>query len=83
MVLPAARSAAGDEPSDAKAILDRGIKALGGQDRLEKLKAATWKAQGSTKSLRLALLRTGSPRWPSSHRQGTAAVSGCGRLAVE
>ncbi len=59
VVLVAARPAAADEPSGAREILDRGIKALGGQDRPGKLKAATGMARGSTKSLRPA---------PSSYR---------------
>src|SRR5437773_11670323 len=36
--------AADDE--DAKAILAKGIKALGGEEKLSKVKAATWKGKG-------------------------------------
>lgn len=32
---------------DAQVILDKGIKALGGQDKLSKVKAATWKIKGT------------------------------------
>jgi hypothetical protein len=34
------------DDKDAKAILDKAIKALGGEENLSKVKAASWKAQG-------------------------------------
>jgi hypothetical protein len=34
------------EDAQATAILDKAMKALGGEDRLSKIKAATWKAKG-------------------------------------
>jgi outer membrane lipoprotein-sorting protein len=36
----------GDDKTEAAAILDKGIQALGGEARLAKFKAATWKAKG-------------------------------------
>jgi hypothetical protein len=42
-----ARSA---DDKDAQAILDKAIKALGGQDKLSRIKAATWKTQGKITS---------------------------------
>ena len=45
--LPAARPVWADEKADAEALLDKGIKALGGEARLSKYKAATWKAKGT------------------------------------
>jgi hypothetical protein len=35
------------DATDVKAILDKAIKALGGEDTLSKVKAATWKAKGT------------------------------------
>jgi hypothetical protein len=47
VLLPAARPVWADDKADAEAILEKGIKALGGADRLAKYKAATWKAKGT------------------------------------
>jgi hypothetical protein len=47
VLLPAVPVPAADDKPDADAILDRGIKALGGEARLEKYQAATWKAKGT------------------------------------
>lgn len=44
--LLAAGAARADDKADLKALLDRGIKALGGEEKLSKHKAATWKATG-------------------------------------
>lgn len=38
------------DDKDAQAILDKAIKALGGQDKLSQIKAATWKIQGKITS---------------------------------
>jgi hypothetical protein len=75
LLLLVARSTAADEASDAKAILDRGIKALGGQDRLEKLKAATWKAKGTFHgdAGTLAFTSEGAAQAPDRYR---AAIRG-------
>jgi uncharacterized protein (TIGR02246 family) len=35
------------QPADADAILDKAIKALGGEEKLSKIKAATWKTKGT------------------------------------
>jgi len=35
-----------EDDKDAKAIVDKAIKALGGEEKLSKVKAATWKAKG-------------------------------------
>jgi hypothetical protein len=45
LVVLAAGPARADD-KDATAILDKGIKALGGEDKLSKITAATWKAKG-------------------------------------
>ena len=47
LVLPAARPAWADDKADAGALLEKGIKAMGGEARLGKYKAATWKAKGT------------------------------------
>lgn len=44
LVLGVSARAADDK--DAKAILDKAIKALGGEEKLSQIKAATWKAKG-------------------------------------
>jgi hypothetical protein len=44
VVSPLARA---DEQADMKAVVDKAIKAAGGQAKLKKLKAMTWKAKGS------------------------------------
>jgi hypothetical protein len=44
---PAAAREKGEEPADARALLDRAIKAAGGADRLARLRAVTWKVNGS------------------------------------
>jgi hypothetical protein len=36
-----------DDAAEARAVLDKGIKALGGADKLEKLPATSWKSTGS------------------------------------
>src|SRR5262249_33212093 len=41
---PAVRA---DDEAEAKAVLEKGIKALGGADKLEKLPAAAWKGTGT------------------------------------
>jgi hypothetical protein len=46
VLLPAGWARAEDKP-DVSALLEKGIKALGGEARLEKLKAATWKGKGT------------------------------------
>ena len=43
--LGSATRAADDK--EAKAILDKAIKALGGEEKLSKVKAATWKGKGT------------------------------------
>ena len=45
-VLSLSASARAADDKDAKAILDKGIKALGGEENLSKVKAASWKTQG-------------------------------------
>jgi len=45
-VLSLGASARAADEKDAKAILDKGIKALGGEENLSKVKAASWKTQG-------------------------------------
>jgi hypothetical protein len=47
LVLPAARPAWADDKANAEALLEKGIKAMGGEARLSKYKAATWKAKGT------------------------------------
>jgi hypothetical protein len=46
VVLAVAGLARADERADAEALLDKGIKALGGEANLTKFKAATWKGKG-------------------------------------
>src|SRR5262249_20251507 len=46
VVLGTAGPARADERSDAEAVLDKGIKALGGEANLTKFKPARWKAKG-------------------------------------
>jgi len=40
-------SARADDAKDPQAILDKAIKALGGEEKLSKVKAASWKAKGT------------------------------------
>ncbi len=44
--LLAAGAARADDKDDVKALLDKGIKSLGGEEKLSKLKGATWKVKG-------------------------------------
>ena len=46
VVLVFGGSALADEP-DPKAVLEKGIKALGGEDKLAKADVLTWKAKGT------------------------------------
>src|SRR4051812_5104351 len=39
-------AARADERSDALAVIDKAVKAAGGEERLAKVKAATWKGKG-------------------------------------
>lgn len=48
-LLPAARPVWADDKADAEALLEKGIKALGGEARLSKFKAATWQAKGTVR----------------------------------
>src|SRR5262249_17225569 len=41
-----AAPARGDEAAEARKVLDKAIQALGGQDKLAKLDAVTWKSKG-------------------------------------
>jgi hypothetical protein len=47
LLLPAAPPVRADDKADAEAILEKGIKALGGEARLTRFKAATWKGDGT------------------------------------
>ncbi|TMQ33295.1 MAG: hypothetical protein E6K70_13850, partial [Planctomycetota bacterium] len=40
-------SARADDAKDPQAILDKAIKALGGEEKLSKVKAASWKGKGT------------------------------------
>jgi hypothetical protein len=46
LLLAAKFSSAGDDQAAAKAIVDKAVKAMGGQDKLAKLKAANTKSEG-------------------------------------
>jgi hypothetical protein len=46
LAVAACGAARADERSDAVAVLDKAIKAVGGEERLAKVKAATWKGKG-------------------------------------
>jgi hypothetical protein len=46
LLLAAAASARADDEAGVKSILDKAIKATGGEEKLAKYKAATWKAKG-------------------------------------
>jgi hypothetical protein len=37
----------GDDAADARAVLDRAVKAMGGKDKLARLQAVTWKGKGT------------------------------------
>src|SRR5262249_14693653 len=47
LVLALGARARAEGEQDAKAIVDKGIKALGGEEKLAQLKAATWKSKGT------------------------------------
>jgi hypothetical protein len=47
LALGAGVPARADDKADAKAIVEKALKALGGEDKLGKLKSATWKAKGT------------------------------------
>jgi hypothetical protein len=46
LAAPAADEKADEKAAEATAILDKGIKALGGEEKLAKVKGATWKGKG-------------------------------------
>jgi putative sterol carrier protein len=47
------------EPSGARALVDRAIRAAGGEARLERFKAATWKARGARHEMNRTVTFTG------------------------
>jgi hypothetical protein len=47
LILSAGGRARAEDAKDTKAILDKAIKALGGEEKLGKVKAATWKSKGT------------------------------------
>jgi hypothetical protein len=47
LLVAAASPARADDQADMRALVDKAIKAAGGQAKLKKLKAVTWKAKGS------------------------------------
>jgi hypothetical protein len=47
LILGSGREARAEGGKDATAILDKAIKALGGEEKLAKVKAATWKSKGT------------------------------------
>jgi hypothetical protein len=59
LALLAARPARADDKPDPNAILDKAIKALGGEATLEKYKAATWKGKGTFHTGTAAIAYTG------------------------
>jgi hypothetical protein len=46
VILGITGSSRADDPAEARAVLDKAIKALGGEAKLGKIKAATWKGKG-------------------------------------
>jgi hypothetical protein len=75
VLLPAARPAWADEKADADAVLEKGIKALGGEARLSKFKAATWKARGTLRLGNQDVQYTGN--WAmQAPRQYKAVITG-------
>ena len=75
LLLPAARPVRADDKADAEAVLEKGIKALGGEARLSKFKAATWKARGTLRLGNQDVEYTGD--WAvQAPRQYKAAITG-------
>ena len=56
-------SARADDAKDPQAILDKAIKALGGEEKLSKVKAASWKAKGTIKKLAQATTKAYASRF--------------------
>src|SRR5260370_39909118 len=50
LVLNLSGNATADEPADLKPIIDKAVKAMGGEEKLARFKNATWKGKGTIKS---------------------------------
>jgi hypothetical protein len=62
--------ARGDDAADARALIDKAMKAAGGKDKLAKLKAQTWKEKGTYYGMGEGLPYTANfaVQWPDKFR---------------
>jgi hypothetical protein len=59
-----------DDQAELKALVDKAIKVTGGEEKLAKYKAATWKAKGTFHGMGMAIPFTGdwAVQWPDQFR---------------
>lgn len=71
MALALAASLRAEGKADAKAVIDKAIKAAGGETNLAKFKAMTWKDKGTFHGLGMPLPYTGAMaiQWPDQSRE--------------
>jgi hypothetical protein len=65
-----------DDQSDAAAIVEKGLKAIGGREKVAKYKARTWKAQGTYYGMGQGVPYAGeySVQWPGKFRMEIVGV---------
>lgn len=70
LVLSAAAVVRADDQADLKALVDKAIKATGGEDKLAKYKAMSWKGKGTVHVMNMALPYTGdwTVQWPNQFK---------------
>jgi hypothetical protein len=76
LVLGFAGVARADDQADCRAVVDKAIKALGGQGKLSKYKAATWKEKGVYHGMGTPLPYMGkyAVQWPGQFRMEIEGV---------
>lgn len=69
-------SARADDAADARALIDKGIKALGGKDKLAKVQAQTWKEKGTYYGMGKGIPYTSvcAVQWPDKFRMEVEGV---------
>src|SRR5206468_52714 len=76
LLLVAVATAKADQNADARATIDKAMKAMGGEEKLVANKAMTWKEKGTYYGMGAGLPYTGefSVQWPDRYRMTIQGV---------
>ena len=79
VVLLAVSSVRADDQADAAKIVEAGLKAVGGREKVAKYKAQTWNEQGTYYGMGAGVPYTGvySIQWPDQFRMEISGVFVC------